>query len=1755
MIIALFIFVGVLMASLIFTYIVSSALDSDKIYTEPAMDAVIQTNLALISISTIDLVGDIISIITAQTMVFISGLPSQVLNLARFGVVVGAAIAFHEGYNYFLSGGDTVFRTLLGPLFQDVLFSLFQLFRLVFDAVIPLFNYYSTIFGQLTTGSISIAVRCDMTVVVQTIRLALLTFINLFRSVGDFAGDSSIYDSVLVNEWNITETVSSAQLVVANQQKIASCICDGLTDVFDLAFVLVNTKHLPRLVNHLWNIPVSFIQEMIQILPPYSKMPVLTKTMYHLGSFGFEAGSYADTVFIALVEKTLQLFIPELYLKGKPKQFIFATQSRVWLAAIEAVHVIYRTILHLVIPLPQFVGNSDYMMQVMSLKKPILHLRLWLHGNANFLHWVLLLQRKFTEGALRTARGNKFELTGIPEHVNLNCYEIGIQNNIKIPCATYLAGELGINIVYGVATFFNEVFWKVIVSREKNFWRVLQTYDGMLTPRTVSQTCEYRRDEMKWDVTRGTCKCEIPSENFKLQITNEHPFGRTDDLYDPYCNQFSMQAHVWNTYILGFRQAFEGTLLESTYTGVKTFQLMTIEFFKLLFRFVLAFPDMVEIDFWGIPINCGWGTGNFTSCSVKRHTKNSVNWCTDVNKEGCTCNPTLPLQYNSTCQCIYYFPDPEQEVTQEAFKNPLLSDLDKASHHWCNTYHFENIFSYADNFAYWIDTLISKFTPAYSTQSSNYCQTKEYTMLATDVLQYGQDEWKTHLLYDKPYEANSCRLFGSYDMLCSASMTVRSGVFLVTQQSRAFLMTMIAFFDGDFQMFKLDLSERLCDLQRTAAALSSTLSGMFPAILVGKDIQRGIAMMLYSVFDISIVLLRSVNNIFLWISDVFRGALQGQNPEKATFELIINQLNLWIDWTRRLLIAFGTFVNGIKDGAGKFFFTLEGILKTLQDVLSEAMVEIVGLVFKVGIGTIEFFTTGRFMDGFLTDIFFLIKKFFAILLQNLGLVWGLLKEAIKPVFDVIDKLGGAVEVVKKGIKEVGEVAEAGIASAKAAASAIGSAVRPICNTIQSVLCSVTLGSQCNIGCSALRSSHFENPTHKLFYSNPDTPMYMASFIPWEGDTKCDLMMHMYKNYTWNQLRPSEKLDLMYCLEQRHLAQVVINITKLPLPEDMFYNWKRKYEIGYDMVHAMVLYGRHLAGDLSTSEMMKIMKRDNIRLDIYLPLFSKLKILAMKTITIDNADKAVHHIFGKIPNIDTQNTVTGHMYRIYKHVSNFTRRAAPDLERIGNEYVKLSSAVQTIPKKPKLMHAFDVKQRIFHLRKSLSSIPPILYKYRTMKPSKVKARQFFGHILGAAGLNADIRPCHEQEDSYVCLNCVVVDNLLNTVIKEGNRMTDYYINTYAGVVIPSFIDYFENQEKRAKSYREDMATALQKAADKALENITQPTRLRSTFNRRLSPWKLAQKDWLYLWENWAIRNNRDIIDIVSQFLSTTDDSYVPFLGNGLGYMITYPFVEACPMETIYCTTSTTQERLQYITDQWGYQLAFWGGLYAGQVYTATPVFSMAIMFPYNIIFALGIYMYSVYGYLYTCAPNVPNCVVDDLFAWTHDVAYPQCFCEYYPGLADACDPELCFLSSRSTAFSNCSTEVPLSANENMGYLWSPVFWVRKEFPDLFLFLYKTPPFSWILRNFEGIKDIAIRLQEDIPITLAEIDCLGLRYTDIVLIGVVVYVLSFFLSIVLPIGTRLTVHFFKMTIILLNTLFAFSVATEVSTVVGMKTNYKE
>ena len=82
----------------------------------------------------------------------------------------------------------------------------------------------------------------------------------------------------------------------------------------------------------------------------------------------------------------------------------------------------------------------------------------------------------------------------------------------------------------------------------------------------------------------------------------------------------------------------------------------------------------------------------------------------------------------------------------------------------------------------------------------------------------------------------------------------------------------------------------------------------------------------------------------------------------------------------------------------------------------------------------------------------------------------------------------------------------------------------------------------------------------------------------------------------------------------------------------------------------------------------------------------------------------------------------------------------------------------------------------------------------------------------------------------------------------------------------------------------------------------------------------------------------------------------------------------------------------------------------------------------------------------------------------------------------------------------------------------------------------------MKYSDGIKDIAVRLQDDVPITAEEMDCLGLRYMDALLIIIAFYLGSLFLSAAVPILIKTFIHGAKLTVYVFNTIFSFGVALE-------------
>ena len=313
-------------------------------------------------------------------------------------------------------------------------------------------------------------------------------------------------------------------------------------------------------------------------------------------------------------------------------------------------------------------------------------------------------------------------------------------------------------------------------------------------------------------------------------------------------------------------------------------------------------------------------------------------------------------------------------------------------------------------------------------------------------------------------------------------------------------------------------------------------------------------------------------------------------PVGVLFDFIFTVINIGLDWIRQLLISLGNLMNGIAGGSGAFLFTVSDLIRIVQTYLmNEAVAEILELVAKVAAGFLQFFTSGDVEGGIgqlFADMWSLITKFVMLLVTNIGKV-------MTAILDMLGPVGTFIRNFAAGI----------------------------CNTLESAV-NIFAEPDINMNCldsvgrrRRLRANLFSHGNQSYF--NDNIMFHTATKMNWNGSSSCDMFMHAYKDYKWDDLRPIEHIKLVECVDQKHIMLMLQNVTQLPFPDDLLYNWKRKYMMGYDLIKTGVLYLKHKMGHTTTREMMSHMRNAGVQMDLWLPLFNQLKNIVFDNFTPQN----------------------------------------------------------------------------------------------------------------------------------------------------------------------------------------------------------------------------------------------------------------------------------------------------------------------------------------------------------------------------------------------------------------------------------------------------------------------------------------------------------------------------------------------------------
>ena len=248
---------------------------------------------------------------------------------------------------------------------------------------------------------------------------------------------------------------------------------------------------------------------------------------------------------------------------------------------------------------------------------------------------------------------------------------------------------------------------------------------------------------------------------------------------------------------------------------------------------------------------------------------------------------------------------------------------------------------------------------------------------------------------------------------------------------------------------------------------------------------------------------------------------------------------------------------------------------------------------------------------------------------------------------------------------------------------------------------------------------------------------------WEdGDEMCDNLVRMYSDYTWGEMRPIEKLNVLECIEMRAIMVKMSAILEVPLPKDLLYNWKRKFYMMREMLLGVMVYVNH---DTAEGFMRDWDRHELPR--YWLKMWSHMKMdIPWMQITDEAILKSIKHV----PEV----------HSIYKTSKN----ALVEMHQIWVEH-ELHYGVE-LPQ-IKGFNTHELKKLI------LGESPPFTIKVEP--PVK------------AWGLHTDL-----GNVGTTTLNCTIADNFVDAMVEATKRVKDYYEGPFVDNTVPNFVSWLSNK---------------------------------------------------------------------------------------------------------------------------------------------------------------------------------------------------------------------------------------------------------------------------------------------------------------------------------------------------------------------------
>ncbi len=973
-----------------------------------------------------------------------------------------------------------------------------------------------------------------------------------------------------------------------------------------------------------------------------------------------------------------------------------------------------------------------------------------------------------------------------------------------------------------------------------------------------------------------------------------------------------------------------------------------------------------------------------------------------------------------------------------------------------------------------------------------------------------------------------CRIWGRYDFFCSAGLYVRNSKRLTMNLGRQFIHNGMSVLSGNYADINFDTMPRLCDYERQMGALAAMMAGIIPNVSIelkqafAKYINM-ILQVMYIQFSRSILVVgKMVTTIVMNFENLNKETLS------KTFESAIDTLVDSYFWAFEYFWETnGELLNAVVPGSGSICASIVEVTQMIRAELKNGLLKLVAMTMEVAFQFVAAMTGNTAVIGpMFENIFKLWAKVQAILIQQMWQILG-------KVFDFFTVNGEG----KEGFGMI----------LKMMASTVCELLNKVMGTINLIIPIGWTDQEClKMGGS-----------RRLQEQDIDITQKIAETLEWNGTSVCDHFMKDAAQYPYDQLRPLEKAKWLDCIELKYLGiQMQVLLKSHKFPDDIFYNWKRKYMFAFDTLQASKIILEHYIDTNRTDwgQTRLLMLEQGLDADLYIQALQAVSYGSSKLI---NTLKLTNLVESSLGFFDVD----------YKNNANPSEAA-----QAWQIYSGLKTAAETTSAE---WTRRDMSQQMYRAKDAMSEMNQHLHNWwssvGTVDATNTHTDVVFGklkrtlkrgwhhldkvnrkhHALKSPKITK-IQTCQERAQGNQapgwCTDCNLMDNAVEALIVQATGLGGFYTNVQTGFpfILENVSLYFNELAEYNSEFFDTTFTTLSRNS----ASVVKKDATRWTF--------YVAKDWdEFMGDLWAVmgqpsnttcKNNwlqqvDKLLQASTDFLTVTNSSYVPFFGYSFAHMYNYLLFSTCNLEeSIFVTTTNQEYRLEQMDTAVLVCLVVVLVIVTTTSWSILPLVWMAN----TVVIALIInflYLYIVYGYMISCAPLTPYTLVEDINAWYHTRLDPGCFYKLFPNMAHNATEDTCLTCpvadtwqqvnidlnmKRREAWANndvnstyynqklvnvtlgmtqsyqdCAVYIPDNMVQGMLTLpelmdeffifWPLVFWVRQTFPDLGVFV-----IEYGLVSLDSVVGkLAMACWQNEPIDDMWVDCYNVMWLDNVL----------------------------------------------------------